>query len=141
LAGVERTPNNTDMYVPGMSVTPTLLPAPVRAHVDAFNALDREAILATFTHDALVNDLQREYRGIDVLGRWVDHEILGYQMSVQVVETFEQNDVFVLRGRYDGNFDRVALGLPADLILTNYITLRADKISTMIIVHNKPGRV
>jgi len=38
----------------------------------------------------------------------------------------------ILRGRYDGEFDRT--NLPDDVILTNYFTVRHGRIVTLIII-------
>jgi proline iminopeptidase len=109
------------------------LPAPVLAHLDAVRALDAPAILGTFTDDALVNDLGREFLGREALGPWIDQEYLTLQLTMEFVEAFAHDDVVVLRARYDGTFDRAALGLPDEIVLTSYIVLREDRIATMIV--------
>jgi hypothetical protein len=109
------------------------LPDPVLAHLEAVRALDAAAILGTFTDDALVNDLGREFLGREALVSWIDQEYLGLQLTMEFVEAFAHDDVVVLRARYDGTFDRVALGLPDDIVLTSYILLREDRIATMVV--------
>ena len=42
----------------------------------------------------------------------------------------------ILRGRYDGEFDRA--NLPDDVILTNYFTVRDGRIVTLIIIATGP---
>jgi len=42
----------------------------------------------------------------------------------------------ILRGRYDGEFDRA--NLPDDVILTNYFTVRDGRIVTLIIIATEP---
>ena len=42
----------------------------------------------------------------------------------------------ILRGRYDGEFDRT--NLPDDVILTNYFTVRDERTVTLIIIATKP---
>ena len=44
-----------------MSTTTDKLDGIIAEHVDAVNAFDIEAILATFADDALVNDTHREF--------------------------------------------------------------------------------
>jgi hypothetical protein len=43
----------------------------------------------------------------------------------------------VLRGAYDGTFDRT--NLPDDLVLTNYFGVRDGKIVSLVIVFNQPA--
>jgi hypothetical protein len=40
----------------------------------------------------------------------------------------------IVRGRYDGDYDKT--NLPDELILTNYFTVRDGKIVTLIIIRN-----
>ena len=40
----------------------------------------------------------------------------------------------ILRGRYDGDFDKT--NLPDELILTNYFTVRDGKIVSLIVIRN-----
>ena len=42
----------------------------------------------------------------------------------------------ILRGRYDGGFDRT--NLPDDVILTNSFTVRDGRIVTLIIIATEP---
>jgi hypothetical protein len=124
-------------YGRGMTDTRPLsldqLPEPVLAHLDAVRGLNAPAILDTFTDDALVNDLGREFLGREALGSWIDQEYLELQLTMEFVEAFAHDDVIVLRARYDGTFDRAALGLPEEIILTSYFILREDRIATMIV--------
>ena len=46
-----------------MSESPNTLAGVVAEHIDAVNAFDEEAIVATFASDALVNDARREFWG------------------------------------------------------------------------------
>ena len=41
----------------------------------------------------------------------------------------------IVRGRYDGEFDRA--GLPDELVLTNYFTVRDGKIIRLFIIRNQ----
>ena len=43
----------------------------------------------------------------------------------------------ILRGRYDGGFDRTSL--PDDVILTNSFTVRDGRIVTLIIIATEPA--
>ena len=46
----------------------------------------------------------------------------------------EHHGQTILRGRYDGEYDKT--NLPEELILTSYFTVRDEKIVTLIIIHN-----
>ena len=48
----------------------------------------------------------------------------------------EHHGDIIVRGRYDGTFDKT--NLPEELILTNYFTVRDGKIVSLIVIHNAP---
>lgn len=80
--------------------------AVVAEHLDAVNAQDEDAIVATFAPDALVNDAHREFWGTDAIRRWVAKELVGDQITVEVTEVIEHYGETIVRGRYDGLFDQ-----------------------------------
>ena len=43
----------------------------------------------------------------------------------------------IVRGRYDGTFDKT--NLPQELILTNYFSIRDGKIVSLIVIRNTPA--
>jgi len=49
----------------------------VAEHIEAVNAFDEDAIVATFAADALVNDARREFWGSDAIRAWVAKECVG----------------------------------------------------------------
>jgi len=51
-------------------------------------------------------------------------------------EVIEHHGDAIVRGRYDGTFDKT--NLPAELILTNYFTIRDGKIVSLIVIRNTP---
>jgi hypothetical protein len=119
-----------------MTMTPALKPV-VAEHLAAVNAHDEDAIIATFAPDALVNDAHREFWGTDAIRRWVAKEVVGDKLTVEVTEVIDHHGQTIVRGRYDGLFDRT--NLPDELILTNYFTIRDGKIETLIVIHNTPA--
>jgi ketosteroid isomerase-like protein len=119
-----------------MTTTKTL-PAGLADHVSAVNAFDTDAIVATFAQDAFVNDAHREFWGRDAIRRWVAKEMVGDHVTIDVTEVIERPDQTIVRGRYDGDFDKT--NLPDELILTNYFTLADGQISSLIVIHNTPG--
>jgi hypothetical protein len=110
-------------------MTHTTALAPVLAeHIAAVNAFDENAIVATFAGDALVNDVHREFWGRDAIRGWVARELVGDRVTIAVTEVLDHHGDTIVRGRYDGNYDKT--NLPDELILTSYFTVRDGKIVT-----------
>jgi predicted transcriptional regulator len=116
-----------------MSVSPVKLGGVIAEYVAAVNAFDEDAIVATFADDALVNDVRREFWGKDAIRRWVREEIVGVRVTVEPIELIEHHGHTILRGRYDGEYDKT--NLPDELILTSYFTVGHGRIVTLIIIH------
>jgi hypothetical protein len=125
-----------------MSITPTRTTATkprgiVAEHIAAVNAFDEDAMVATFADDALVNDTHREFWGADAIRRWAAKEIVGDRVTLEVIEVIEHYGQTIVRGRYDGEYDKSSL--PDELILTSYFTVRDGKIVSLIVIHNTPA--
>ena len=116
--------------------TITSLPPVVAGHIDAVNAHDEDAIVATFAADALVNDAHREFWGTGPIRRWVAREMTGDHVTIDVTEVIEHHGDAIVRGRYDGTFDKT--NLPEELILTNYFPVRDGMIVSLIVIRNTP---
>ncbi|WP_099025566.1 nuclear transport factor 2 family protein [Mycolicibacterium palauense] len=113
----------------------TTAPSPVlQRYVDAVNDFDVDAVLDAFAPDALVNDNHREFAGLGAIREWVSNEIVGDHVTMEVTEIVERPGVTVLRARYDGDFDKT--GLPDELVLTNYVVVRDDRIAGLFIIFN-----
>ena len=119
-----------------MSTTTALHPI-VAEHFAAVNTHDEDAIVATFAADALVNDVHREFWGADAIRRWVAKEIVGDNVTVEITEVINHYGETIVRGRYDGEYDKT--GLPDELILTHYFIVREAKIVSLIVIHNTPA--
>jgi hypothetical protein len=119
--------------------TITLAKAPrvVREHLQAVNALDLDGIVATFTQDAYVNDNSREIRGIEAIRSFMAKEFVGDSVTVEPVEVLDHYGDIVVRGRYDGTYDKT--NLPDELIMSSYFAIRDDKIVSLDIIHNQPS--
>jgi hypothetical protein len=133
LPGRDRTTANNKE---GLMSTTTRLHGIVAEHIAAVNAHDTDAIVATFADDALVNDVRREFWGSDTIERWVAREIVGDKVTLEVTEVIDHYGQTIVRGRYDGEYDKT--DLPNELILTNYFTVRDGKIVSLIVIHNTP---
>ena len=97
-----------------MTVT-SALDTVLAKHLAAVNAFDEDAIVATFADDALVDD----------------------HVTIDVTEVIGHYGDTIVRGRYDGDFDKT--NLPDELILTNYFTVRDGKIVSLIVIRNTPA--
>jgi hypothetical protein len=113
------------------------LPGVVAEHIAAINAFDAKAIVATFAPDAYVNDNHREIVGIDAIGRFVEKEIVGDRVTMDVREVVDHHGDTIVRARYDGTYDKT--NLPDELILSNYFSVRDDKIVSLVIIFNQPS--
>ena len=118
-------------------MTPTELTGVVAEHIAAVNAQDTDAIVATFAEDAYINDARREFAGAEAIRRWVAKEITGDKVSIEVREVFDHYGDTIVRGGYDGEYDKT--NLPDELILSNYFSVRDGKIVSLIVVHNEPA--
>jgi hypothetical protein len=111
------------------------LPAVVAEHIAAVNAHDLDATMATFADDAYVNDNRREFAGADAVRRWVAREMVGDKVTIDVRDVLDHYGDTIVRGAYDGDYDKT--NLPAELILTNYFSVRDDKIVSLVVIFNQ----
>jgi hypothetical protein len=109
----------------------------VAEHIRAVNAFDSDAIVGTFAKDAYVNDNKREIVGIEAIRRWVEKEIVGDRVTIEVREVLDHYGDAIVRGAYDGEYDKT--NLPKELILSNYFKVRDGKIVSLIIIVNQPS--
>ena len=109
----------------------------VAEHIRAVNAFDTKATLATFAQDAYVNDNRREIVGIDAIRRWVEKEMVGDHVTIEVREVLDHYGDTIVRGAYDGEYDKT--NLPKELILSNYFKVRNGKIVSLVIIFNQPS--
>jgi hypothetical protein len=116
-------------------MTTTNLTGVVADHIDAVNALDTDAVVATFAQDAYVNDNHREFVGIDAIRRWVAKEMVDDRVTIDVREVLDHHGDIIVRGAYDGTFDRT--NLPDELILSNYFSVRDNQIVSLVVIHNR----
>jgi hypothetical protein len=63
-------------------------------------------------------------------------EMVGDKVTIEVREVLDHYGDTVVRGAYDGTFDRT--NLPDDIVLTNYFSVRDSKIVSLVIVFNQP---
>jgi hypothetical protein len=79
------------------------LPVPVAAAVDAANAGDTDAFLATFADDGYVDDWGREFRGADAIRGWSDAEFIGKQVRLDIQQVEMHGREVVVSAAVGGN--------------------------------------
>ena len=120
-----------------MPTANTMLTGVLAEHVRAVNAFDTDAVVATFAEDAFINDVSREIQGLDAIRAFVAKEIVGDNVTMDVTEVIDHHGDTIVRAVYDGDYDKT--DLPDPLILTNYFSVRNEKIVSLIIIRNKPS--
>jgi ketosteroid isomerase-like protein len=111
------------------------LPRVVADHLAACNAHDINAWMATFAPDALVNDFQREFDGTEAIRAFGAKEIFGDSVSFTPIRALDRHGDVTVHARTDGTYNKT--GLPDPLILSLYFSLRDNRITQLIIIHNK----
>ena len=113
------------------------LPPVVTAYLAAVNAFDVDAIVAAFAPDAYVNDARREIRGVDAIRRWVEKEMVGDNVTMEPIEVIDHYGETIVRSRYDGTYDKT--NLPAELVMSDYFSVRDGKIVSLKVIRNQPS--
>lgn len=113
------------------------MPRIIAEHINAVNAFDTDAIIATFAEDAYVNDNRREIVGLKAIRKWIEKEIVGDKVTLDVREVIDHHGDTIVRAAYDGEYDKT--NLPGELIMSNYFSVRNDKIVSLAIIRNQPS--
>jgi hypothetical protein len=109
----------------------------IAEHIAAVNAADVEGVVATFAPDAYVNDARREINGIEAIRAWAAKEMIGDQVTMDVREVIDHYGDTIVRARYDGTYDKT--NLPDELVMTNYFSVRDNKIVSLAVIFNQPS--
>ena len=115
----------------------TTLNSPVADYIDAVNAGDTDAIVALFAPDAYVNDARREIHGVEAIRRWVEREMVGDHVTMEVREVVTHYGETIVRSRYDGTYDKT--GLPDELVMSDYFRVHDGKIVSLAVIRNQPS--
>jgi hypothetical protein len=110
----------------------------IAEHIKAVNAFDVDAVVATFAPDAYVNDNRREIKGIDAIRRWVQREMVGDKVTLDVREVVDHYGDIIVRAAYDGDYDKSRLP-PGELIMSSYFSVRDGRIISLAIINNQPS--
>jgi hypothetical protein len=62
--------------------------------------------------------------------------MVGDKVTIDVREVLDHHGDTIVRGVYDGAFDRT--NLPDEVVLTNYFSVRDGKIVSLAVVFNRP---
>ncbi|MBZ9859046.1 nuclear transport factor 2 family protein [Mesorhizobium sp. CA12] len=100
-------------------------PDPIRRFVEATNAADTEAFLATFTDDAFLSDWGRDFRGRDGVARWNQSDNIGVQSNLRIVRIAKRDGVYHARVAVTGN----GFNGEGDMAFT----LNGDRIASLVI--------
>ena len=79
------------------------LPPPVAAAIDAANAGDIGAFLASFTSGGVVDDWGREFIGPEQIAAWSEKEFIGVQVALQVVDVKSSAGETIVTAEVGGN--------------------------------------
>ena len=115
----------------------TSLPPFVARYLAAVNAFDLDGMVAAFAPDAYVNDARREINGIDAIRRWAEKEMVGDHVTMEVREVIDHHGETIVRSRYDGTYDKTSL--PAELVMSDYFSVRDGKIVSLKVIRNQPS--
>jgi ketosteroid isomerase-like protein len=116
----------------------TRLNGAVADYIKAVNAFDTDAIVATFAPGAYVNDNHREITGVGAIKRWVEKEMVGDKVTLDVREVVHHHGDVVVRAAYDGEYDKSKLP-PGELIMSNYFSIHDGKIASLAVIRNQPS--
>ena len=109
----------------------------VAEHIDAVNAFDTDRIVNTFAADAYVNDNRREIWGTDAIRRFMAKELVCDHVTMEVREIVDHYGDVIVRAKWDGTYDKT--NLPDEIIVTNYFSIRDNKIVSLTIILNQPS--
>ena len=115
----------------------TALPPVVADYLAAVNAFNLDGMVATFAPNAYVNDARREINGVDAIRRWAEKEMVGDNVTMEVREVVDHYGETIVRSRYDGTYDKTSL--PAELVMSDYFSVRDGKIVSLKVIRNQPS--
>ena len=79
------------------------VPEPVQTALDAANAGDTDAFLATFADDGAVDDWGRVFRGHDAVRGWSDAEFIGKRVTLDVTGVRSDGTTIVVSAQVGGD--------------------------------------
>jgi hypothetical protein len=115
--------------------TKAQLPRIIQSFIDALNNHDGDAFIACFASDALCNDFQRNFWGVDAIKKWSDKEMIGDKITFEADNVVEHYGEYLITALTDGNYDKSKS--PDPTYLDYFFTVRGEKIVRLIITKNR----
>lgn len=106
------------------------LPQPIVAFLNAIKGLDRKALLATFTEDAVLTDMGKEHRG-GAIKEWNDRLFFGSDVLVHPINVAERDGQTIVTVMVDG-YEK--LGIAEPFQSDWYFAIKAQKISALTMI-------
>ncbi|KQX46850.1 hypothetical protein [Paenibacillus sp. Root444D2] len=107
------------------------MPAAVETYFTSANKTQLEAFTSAFDKDALILDNHREIKGMNAIKSWCEAEIIGPNVTFEIVDTDYTNNYIVVTAKVNGDFDKS--NLPNPLLLKHQFLVNNDKIKELII--------
>jgi hypothetical protein len=102
------------------------LPTLIEEYIRAVNSHDVASYISLFADNAVVQDINREFRGAAAIKAWSDREIFDVTVTLEVIDFANRDGEAVITAKVDGTFDRT--GLPDPLFIAHYFAIKNDKI-------------
>jgi hypothetical protein len=107
----------------------TEMPPPIAALVEATNAHDSDAFLATFTDDAVLTDDGHDYRGVAAIKEWSDRQYIGNQVTLDVTGVDYRDGKIVVSADVAGYFPKA--GLPDPFAMDFHFAVDKSRITAL----------
>ncbi|MFW0789754.1 hypothetical protein [Gordonia sp. CPCC 205333] len=107
--------------IPTESERMTNIPAPVQIVIDSINNGDKEAFVAAFTPDGIVNDWGRILRGSAGIASWADTDAIGQNAKIEITSAKTNGSITDIRF----NWSSKRFNGPSRA----YVTVTGDKVS------------
>src|SRR5260370_35627873 len=107
-----------ETQAPGRSTSMNTLNPVIAQHIAAVNAFDTDAIVSTFAEDAFVNDVHREFWGMDAVRRWEAKEVGGGRVPIEARDLIDHSGDQVVRAGSAASYDTPKWP-PGDIMLRN----------------------
>ncbi|PNQ82873.1 nuclear transport factor 2 family protein [Paenibacillus sp. F4] len=107
------------------------LPSAVETYFTSANKSQLEVLTSAFDKDALILDNHREIKGMEAIKSWCEAEILGPNVTFEIVDMDDSNNTIVVIAKVDGDFDKS--NLPDPLLLKHQFIVNNNKIKELII--------
>ena len=111
------------------------LPEIINTFIQANNRHDSEGFISFFSPDAWVNDIQRNFLGVDAIKAWAEKEIINDQVTMEVRQVIHHYDDWIITAKIDGTYEKT--NVPNPLYLDYHFTLKENQIVKLIIIVNR----